>query len=94
MRRRRSADDDDEEVPLGRAAADEVDDFKLVAVGDRGGGPGGAGDDGAVVFDSDAVRLEGEGSEEIVEGGCGGEGWESPRLAVDDEVHGIHGYRV
>jgi hypothetical protein len=55
-----------------RAAADEVDDFKAVAISDGGGGPGRAGGNGAIVFDCDAILLKSERSEEIVKGSADG----------------------
>lgn len=69
------------------AAADEVDNLELVAVGNRRGLPGGSGNDSAVVFDGDAIRLEGESRYQILESGASGELGEGPRVAVDDEVH-------
>jgi hypothetical protein len=83
--RQRSAFRKDEKSSM--AAADEVNDFEFVAVSDGGGDPGRAGDDGAVVFDSDAVGLEGECGEEIVERGAGGELRKAALLAVDEKVH-------
>ena len=41
------------------ASPDEVDDLEAVAGGDGGIGPGGARDDGPVMFDGDAVGLDG-----------------------------------
>lgn len=59
------------------AAADEVDDFESIIFGDGGGGPGGAGGNGAIMLDGDAIGLKGEGGEEILKGGTGGERKES-----------------
>jgi hypothetical protein len=49
------------------APADEVDDLESVAVVDGDRGPGGAGSDVAVVLDGDAVSLELQGLEELIE---------------------------
>ena len=76
----------------GCPAADEVDDFQFVAVGDGSGGPGGTRDDGAVVLDSDAIGGERESAEKILKGCTGAELWKAVWLAVDEEVH--TGYRV
>jgi len=71
----------------GDAATDEVDNLKFVAVGKRRGGPGGPGNDSAVMFDGDAIRLEGESRYEILESGASGELGERPSVPVDDKVH-------
>jgi hypothetical protein len=78
------------------AAADKMDDLKAVAVGDLGGGPGSAGNDGAVVLDGDAILLQTEGSEQVVHGRFGRKVRELALLSVDDTVHVLRvtaGYR-
>ena len=55
-------------------ATDEVDDFEAVAVGERGGGEGIAGEDGAVELDDDELRLEAFAGDEAGDGGAGRDG--------------------
>jgi hypothetical protein len=49
-----------EKPESGAAAADEVDDLEAVAFGKKRGGPAVAGDNVAVEFDGNAVRLHAE----------------------------------
>lgn len=71
-------------------AADKVHDLKRVAIGNLGRCPGGARDDGAVVFDSDAVLFQAKRGEQILHGCSGCEIRKFARLAVDDEVHALN----
>jgi len=50
------------------AASDKVNNFQLVISGELVGRPSGAGDDGAVVFDGNAVRAEAESLDEVDHG--------------------------
>jgi hypothetical protein len=67
------------------AAAHEVDYFEAIAGFEGGIWPGGAGGDGAVVFDGDAVAFQAELSDKLVEGRGIGERVEDAGMAVQDE---------
>lgn len=73
--------------PLPGAAADEVDDLEPISFDDRGRGPGRAGDDGAVVFDGDAIGFEREGGYKIEESAAGGQISKVTSLPIDDQFH-------
>ena len=54
-------------LPSIKAAADKVDNFKLVSASDWGRGPCGARHDLAIVLDGDAVGFEFQGGDEAVQ---------------------------
>jgi hypothetical protein len=75
-----------EKPESGAAAADEVDDLETVAFGEKRGGPAVAGDNVAVEFDGNAVRLHAElfdqgGQGELVAG-------KLALFAIDEQTHG------
>lgn len=78
------------------AAADEVDDFELVAGADLELGPLGARGDLTIKFDGDAVGLEFERREQLGEVCWRGESRKDAGFAVDleDELGGGHEVKV
>jgi len=71
----------------GSASADEMDDLEAVAFAEKRGGPAVAGDNVAVEFDGNAVRLHPElfdqgGQSEAV-------GGKLPLFAIDKQTHGF-----
>jgi hypothetical protein len=75
------------EAESGAAAADEMDDLEAVAFGEKRGGPAVAGDNVAVEFDGNAVRLHAE----LFDQGRQGEavGGKLPLFAIDQQTHGF-----
>ena len=76
-----------EEPESGAAAADEMDDLEAVAFGEQRGGPAVAGDNVAVEFDGNAVRLHAE----LFDQGGEGEpvGGKLALFAIDEQTHGF-----
>lgn len=71
----------------GPAAADEMDDLEAVAFGEKRGGPAVAGDNVAVEFDGNAVRLH---AEFLDQGGQGEPvGGKLALFAIDEQTHGF-----
>jgi len=75
-----------EEPESGASAADEMDDLEAVILGEKRGGPAVAGDNVAVEFDGNAVRLHAElfdqgGQGELVAG-------KLALFAIDEQTHG------
>ena len=76
-----------EKPESGAAAADEMDDLEAVAFAEKGGGPALAGDNVAVEFDGNAVRLH---AELFDQGGQGeGAGGKLPLFAINEQTHGF-----
>lgn len=75
-----------EEAESGAAAADKVDDLEAVTLGEKRGGPAVAGDNVAVEFDGDPVRLHAE----LFDQGGQGEALAGklPLFAIDEQTHG------
>ncbi len=76
-----------EKPESGAAAADEMDDLEAVAFAEERGGPAVAGDNVAVEFDGNAVRLHAE----LFDQGGQGEavGGKLPLFAIDEQTHGF-----
>jgi hypothetical protein len=70
----------------GPAAADEMDDLEAVAFGEERGGPAVAGDNVAVEFDGNAVRLHAELFDQRRQGEAAG--GKLPLFAIDEQTHG------
>jgi hypothetical protein len=80
------ADEFRTEEPESVSAACEMDDLEAVAFGEKRGGPAVAGDNVAVEFDGNAVRLH----PELFDQGGQGEpaGGKLPLFAIDEDTHG------
>lgn len=73
---------------ISRAAADEVNNFKAVALGDAGICPLSARNNAAVMLDGYPITFETEVNNQILEVGPGRKSRKFTRLAIEDEVHG------